>query len=587
MILICSVLFASTAPAHEDLLGTRYLAPSGVDQGHCDNPHSPCRTLAYALTHVSSGDSIKFAAGTYDLSGSVLLGTALGKHGLRGGFTPLDEFREQDADANPTRLLGVDPALRNSLVAHGFVVLDSTGAPIPPTPVQKLAAPTSCSNGLAGTFPCRNVDYIAQVPLTEFATQPLSGSNVWGFVDRNDNREYAIMGHRNGTTIFDVTTPAQPRQVGTISGVVSAWREPKVLQVRDNVTGRFNTYAYVSTEGTGGSVQILDLTGLPNNVRLAGTLADLSRAHTVYVGNIEYAGNTPLPGRTPYLVVAGSNLASGALRLYDLTNPAAPTLVAPAPTGAGYMHDSTSLVITDNRTTQCVGARNPCELLIDFNETTVEIWDVTNKSSPVRLSGVSYPTASYVHSGWPTDDGRFVIVHDELDELRRQVNTQIYTLDLADLRTPAIVTSYTGAVGATDHNGYTLGNRYFVSHYKRGLVVFDLTNPRALSEVASFDTYLTPAENSAGTDGAWGVYPYLPSGTLLVSDIENGLFLLKLNETGQGPPAPPPAPPPVPAPAPAPAASGGGGLIDWALLLALGVILVWRQGRGADWAHAR
>ena len=78
-----------------------------------------------------------------------------------------------------------------------------------------------------------------------------------------------------------------------------------------------------------------------------------------------------------------------------------------------------------------------------------------------------------------------------------------------------------------------------MSHYKRGLVIFDVTNPRALTEIGSFDTYLSPLANSAGTDGAWGVYPFLTSGTLLVSDIENGMFLLRKNETL------PPPPPPV------------------------------------------
>ena len=62
-------------------------------------------------------------------------------------------------------------------------------------------------------------------------------------------------------------------------------------------------------------------------------------------------------------------------------------------------------------------------------------------------------------------------------------------------------------------------------------MIFDSTTPRSLTEIGSFDTYLSPSANSAGTDGVWGVYPFLPSGTLLVSDIENGLFLLKRNET--------------------------------------------------------
>ncbi len=157
-------------------------------------------------------------------------------------------------------------------------------------------------------------------------------------------------------------------------------------------------------------------------------------------------------------------------------------------------------------------------------------------------------------------------MHDELDELRRSLNTHIYTLDIADLRAPEprhVVHSV--RTTSTDHNGYTIGNRYYVAHYKRGLVIFDSTTPTALTEIGSFDTYLSPSANSAGTDGAWGVYPFLPSGTLLVSDIENGLFLLKRNET-----LPPPGGGAGSAAAPPPrGGGGGGGSMDLVLLILL------------------
>ena len=54
-----------------------------------------------------------------------------------------------------------------------------------------------------------------------------------------------------------------------------------------------------------------------------------------------------------------------------------------------------------------------------------------------------------------------------------------------------------------------------------------------IREVAWFDTF--PASDTAGTeDGAWSVYPYLPSGTIIVSDIVHGLFVLELTDSGQG-----------------------------------------------------
>jgi choice-of-anchor B domain-containing protein len=213
---------------------------------------------------------------------------------------------------------------------------------------------------------------------------------------------------------------------------------------------------------------------------------------------------------------------------------------------------------------------------VDFNETSVDLWDVTGKATPVRLSTTTYPTASYVHSGWPTADNMYIVVHDELDELRRGLNTQIYTLDVADLRNPTLVTSYVGGTTSTDHNGYTIGNRYYVSHYKRGLVIFDVSNPRALTEIGSFDTYLSPQANSAGTDGAWGVYPFLTSGTLLVSDIENGMFVLRKNET-----LPPPAPPVGgnPQPPRSSGGGGGGGALDPSLLILFAGLAMLRARR--------
>jgi hypothetical protein len=233
-----------------------------------------------------------------------------------------------------------------------------------------------------------------------------------------------------------------------------------------------------------------------------------------------------LPGATPYLYVAGSNITGGSWRAYSLANPAMPILRSAANNGH-YMHDSTSLRITDARTAQCAPGHNPCDVLVDFDVNQVELWDVTDPVQAVFLSAITNPNNRYIHSGWPTNDQRYVFVHDELEEIQAGVTTSIYTLDLANLRAPLVTTSYVGPTTTTDHNGYTHGDFYYVSHYRRGVVVFDASNPNQLVEVAHFDNYLTPAANSAGTDGTWGVYPFLPSGNILVSDIENGLFVLR------------------------------------------------------------
>jgi hypothetical protein len=100
-------------------------------------------------------------------------------------------------------------------------------------------------------------------------------------------------------------------------------------------------------------------------------------------------------------------------------------------------------------------------------------------------------------------------------------------MNVEDLRNPFIIASYQGPDTTTDHNGYVKNGFLYVSHYRRGLVVFDASEPESLREVASFDTFLAPAANVAGTDGAWGTYPFFPSGIVVVSDINNGLFVLR------------------------------------------------------------
>lgn len=531
------LFFAGAAFAsHDDELGARFVHGDGANASNCLDHDTPCESIQYALAQAQPGNTVKVAEGIYDMTGvepeSFLFGTLK----AAGGYSEDDHFQIQDPDARRTILVGVDVSYRGAMEKQGFKwAADYASAALgiidnsPAAALQSTqAAVSTCVQGFAGQFPCRNVDFLAQIPLNGFSSRPASAANVWGFVDLNDNREYAVVGLRNGTAVVDVTDPANPREIATVTGNSSTWREVKIYQHHDVMANRYRAYAYISTEASGSGLQVIDLSGLPNSVALATTLTDTGRQHTVYVSNIDYATNTALSGAEAFLYVAGSDVANGAWRVYSLANPAQPQLLTTAP-GGQYMHDSTSLYITDSRAAQCEAGHNPCQVLVDFNEDTVDLWDVTNKSQPVRLSSTSYPSATYTHSGWPSADQRYLFVHDELEEIQRGLNTQLYTMNLDNLRAPTVVTSYRGSTTTTDHNGYTKGTFYYVSHYRRGLAVFDAADPNQLREVAHLDTFLAPEANSAGTDGAWGVYPFFPSGTVAISDISNGLFLLKPN----------------------------------------------------------
>jgi choice-of-anchor B domain-containing protein len=529
------VLLALPAASHDDTRGARFVDAEGANASDCLEHHEPCRSIEYALDVALPGNTIKVSEGVYDVTGIEPERFLFGTIHAQGGYEPAGHFDIQDPEAYPTILVGVDPRYRQALMRLGFewaasiedaregIVDDS---PAPALQATALAA-EDCVQGAAGQFPCRNVDLLAQIALDEFSTQPVSAANVWGLVDLNDAREYAIVGLSNGTAVVDVTDPEDPREVVTIPGNPSPWREVKVYQYFDGGSNRYRAYAYVTTEASGSGLQVIDLSGLPATATLASTLFDTGSQHTDYISNIDYATNVVLPGAEAFLYVAGSDLAGGAWRVYGLADPAQPQFIAAAPTGSEYVHDATSLLITDERAAQCGAGHDPCEVYVDFNTNSVDLWDVTDKGAPVMLSSTTYSDASYTHSGWPSADQRRIFVHDETEEIFDGLNTQIYTMDVDDLLNPFIVASYQGPGTATDHNGYVKGGFLYVSHYRRGLVVFDASEPEQLREVASFDTFLQPAADSAGTDGAWGVYPFFPSGTVVVSDISNGLFVLR------------------------------------------------------------
>jgi hypothetical protein len=102
LLLLAALLPVASVHGHDDVIGTRFVAPEGEDLGICDNNHHPCQTLQYALSKVGPGDAIKLAAGSYDLSGVDIERLALGKEGVRGGYSAEDHFRIQDAETHPT-----------------------------------------------------------------------------------------------------------------------------------------------------------------------------------------------------------------------------------------------------------------------------------------------------------------------------------------------------------------------------------------------------------------------------------------------------------------------------------------------------
>ena len=533
------LLLCSLAWGHGQHEVPRHVAEQGRDTGDCVLPVRPCRTIQYAQSVAGKGDRVLVAAGTYEVrTAEDVFYLTSGVLDVKGGFNRFDHFARQAPEENQTTLVGAPIEFRGALRDRGFhVVVDAKG--LRGEQREALAAyragyvamnassgRTVCSGGMAGSFQCSGVDLLSHVALTGLPGGTQDANDIWGFVDLNTEREYALLGLETGVAIIDVSDPDSVFLVGKVPGERSLWRDVKVLQTYDRNARRWRSYGYVSTEAQE-RIVIIDLTGLPNGVSRAGSATDNSAVHNVHVSNVDFATGAGVPGwPSPLLQVLGSNRRHGAFRSYRLSDPAAPSLAGQSPgnTEAHYTHDATSMVVEDGRKTACGNSADPCEVLFDFSESTFDLWDLSNQASPKLLSSNTYEGVSYVHSGWWSENKNYLFVHDELDERVSDLKTTLRVFDLTSLTAPVLAATWTGPTDAIDHNGSVRGNRYYMSNYTRGLTVLDITDPESPRQVGYFDTY--PVSNAKSFNGAWGVYPFLPSGSILVSDINSGLYVL-------------------------------------------------------------
>ncbi len=527
------IALATPTEAHRSGFPFRFVAQDGVDQDDCDDPTAPCRTILYAINRAMLGDQVRVAAGTYFVDNADINLLRSPVIPVKGGYQSNDQFAVQNTEENKTYLVGPDASYKEDLEANGFVLLtDAKQVDLEITDqtinlqskIAEVTSFTPCQNNSADGYPCQGIDLLARMPLSSFSSTPSAANDIWGYVDLDDNREYAIIGLWNGTAVVDVTDPFNPVEIGTISGLGTTWRDIKVYQFFNGAENRWDAYAYVVADNVNQGLQIIDLSDLPNSISLANTYTGFQRAHNIYLSDVDYTTGVTQSDKTAYAYILGSNLDGGRAHILDLTNPTSPVQTAGSFSASGYVHDASTLIITDTRTADCAG-HNPCEIYVDFNENTVDLWDVTDKSAPVQISVTPYDGARYTHSGWWSEDRMFIFIQDELDELFVGHNTRLRVLDISDLTTPFISRVWEGPSSAIDHNGYTRKNHYYMSNYRRGLTLLDVADPNQPQHIAYFDTY--PADDNGSFSGAWGVYPYLPSGTLLISDISNGLYLLR------------------------------------------------------------
>lgn len=316
-------------------------------------------------------------------------------------------------------------------------------------------------------------------------------SDIWGYVD-GTGKEYAIVGNQTGTSIMDISNPANPVEVFYTAGANSIWRDIKV----------WGTTAYITNE-SGGGMKIIDLSNLPGPItagnvsQFTGSTYPFTTAHNLYIDE-----------QGKGYIVGANNGVGGAIILDLNTNPLAPIELGRY--DDYYVHDA--FVRGD---TLWGGA---------INDGFFVAVNVSNPSSCVTMATHLTPS-TFSHNCWLSDDGNTVFTTDEVS------GAYVAAYDVSNLSNITALDQVQSSPGngVIPHNVFVKGNYLFTSYYRDGVVVHDASNPSNIVEVGNYDT--SPAFSGDGFNGCWGVYPYLPSGNIIASDIENGLYVLGFNAT--------------------------------------------------------
>ncbi len=318
-------------------------------------------------------------------------------------------------------------------------------------------------------------------------------NDIWGWV-AEDGTEYALVGLINGVSIVSLADPDNAQEVVFIPGQNSLWRDIKT----------WGNFAYVTADqsGTTEGLLVIDLSQLPNAAPYYNWNPDipelgvLNTCHNLYIDEFGVC----------YL--AGCNLNSGGVLFIDVaTTPGTPVYINKcAPT---YAHDTYA---RDNKIYNS-----------QIYEGNLGIYDVSDKANPVLLATQTTPNA-FTHNAWLSDDSNVVFTTDE------RPNAFVAAYDISNLNDIQELDRFrpvtTLGDGVIPHNVHVWNDWLIISYYTDGGIVVDASRPENLIEVGNFDSFFG---TGLGFNGAWGAYPFLPSGLVLISDINSGLYVISPN----------------------------------------------------------
>lgn len=369
----------------------------------------------------------------------------------------------------------------------------------------------SSYNLFSQTYPSLNITMLAHLdPETDnTGSDGRKYSGCWGWYQAAKNKEYAIVGTSKQTYFIDVTVPTNPVIVDSVQAKHTGctWREIKTYQ----------NYCYmVSDQCQPNSLQIVDMKYLPDSVHIVhndNTIFEI--CHTIFIDQDKlYCGS-----------VKNSAAMGGGystMRVYSLATPSVPVLVRSleqdvSATVIDVVHDM--FVRNDTVYASC-----------GFKGFQILKLTAANTFSLMQ-SFTGYPYSGYNHSSSQTDNRKTMVITDEVP-----ASTPAKVIDVTNIFNISVVDTINSHALATPHNPYIIGNNWcWISTYQDGLYLYDISTPSNTTIYGYFDTSPLYGVNdnfsTSAYRGNWGAYPYLPSKIIIACDMQNGIFILKGNNT--------------------------------------------------------
>jgi choice-of-anchor B domain-containing protein len=252
-------------------------------------------------------------------------------------------------------------------------------------------------------------------------------------------------------------------------------------------------------------LQIIDLSYLPDSVSLVQDIqnSEIGKIHNLFIDTVNallYACSV-----TPFL--NGQELSLVPLKVFSLQDPLNPILLWQGPDDLFEVHD--------------VFVRNNLAIL-NCGYEGIRIYDFTQPNQPIYKSNLSiYQDQGYNHQGWLCPDNKTYVFADETagTKIKKATLNSDFSITINSLfgteNTP---------YDKTAHNIHCTNEFAFVAYYNDGLRIYDLRS-NTPQEIAFYDTHQDEPGNTFSMWGAWGIYAFLPSNRILISDRISGLFL--------------------------------------------------------------